>query len=393
MSRKSRAVQNNLKGQVRLDESVSRLVARLKPGDVAVIEAPDLDRRQALALLGARPTAVLNVSASTTGRRASLGALLLVESGIPVVDDLGGDVMTLAEGASVQVRGAAVYENDVLIATGVRRELEELRSLRAEGRERLKPSVETFAHTAGAIWETESAQILTGEGLQSLSVLAGRTVMVVSDGLSSAAQLKALKEFRRDFSVFIIAEGPAADLVSKVARDPDLIIGDISTTSEKLLRKGIPLVLLERPDGQVTGGERASVLGLDFVTVVTEATAADAAVLLADVSDASQIILVRDGSGLDGFLELSGPEAAAGFFITVRAQNKIIFAPVANELYRPGVRTWQLVLLLIAALIVLAAAILFTPWAGTWGHWLWGEVSSSAESLPAPIQNIQIALL
>lgn len=371
MRKGSGAQVETISGSVRIDESVARLVARLEPGEIAVVELPDLNRSSALSLLGSRPAAVLNAAPSTTGRRASLGAQLLVEGGIPVVDDLGSDVMTLAEGDRITVSGSDVYRDDLLVAAGRRRSIEELRVEQVAGWQRLEPAVESFSHAAASTWEKESAQYLEGEGVPRVPDLRGRTAIVVGEGVRSERQLRELKPFSRDFSAFLIADGAAAGMVARTLRMPDLIIGDIATTPEKILRKGRPLVLLERPDGHVLGGERASALALDYAAMTTSANSFAAAILLADTAEAKQIVTVGDSAGIDGFLEQSAGAAAAGFFIELKARQRLVSATVAKALYRPGVRTWQLILLMLAALLALTAAVLFTPVGGTLGQQLW----------------------
>ena len=55
-------------GPARVDHRTKRLVTRLRPGEIAVIDHEDLDRVAAESLVAAQPAAVLNVARSTTGR-------------------------------------------------------------------------------------------------------------------------------------------------------------------------------------------------------------------------------------------------------------------------------------------------------------------------------------
>ncbi len=56
-----------------VDHRTKRLVSRLRPGDIAVIDHEDLDRVAAESLVEARPSAVLNVARSSSGRYANEG--------------------------------------------------------------------------------------------------------------------------------------------------------------------------------------------------------------------------------------------------------------------------------------------------------------------------------
>src|SRR5258705_3475148 len=76
-------------GVVRLDRRTKRLVGRLRPGEIAVIDHVDLDRVAADSLVAAGVAAVLNAQPSVSGRYPHLGPGRLIQGGIPLVDDLG----------------------------------------------------------------------------------------------------------------------------------------------------------------------------------------------------------------------------------------------------------------------------------------------------------------
>src|SRR5215469_13804707 len=80
-------------GVARVDVRTKVLVRRLEPGDIAIIDHADLDRVSADELIACRVAAVVNAARSVTGRYPNLGPRLLLEAGIPVVDDVGKDVL------------------------------------------------------------------------------------------------------------------------------------------------------------------------------------------------------------------------------------------------------------------------------------------------------------
>src|SRR6202012_6113130 len=89
-------------GVARVDVRTKVLVRRLEPGDVAVIDHPDLDRVSADELIACRVAAVVNASKSITGRYPNLGPRLLLDAGIPLVDDVGKEVLSkVADGDRV----------------------------------------------------------------------------------------------------------------------------------------------------------------------------------------------------------------------------------------------------------------------------------------------------
>src|SRR3954452_15962418 len=98
-----------VRGPAKVGRRTKDLVRRLRPGDVAVIDHLDLDRVAAEGLVMARPAAVVNASASISGRYPNVGPLLLAAAGIPLLDGVGGDVMDeVRDGATVVVAGDEV---------------------------------------------------------------------------------------------------------------------------------------------------------------------------------------------------------------------------------------------------------------------------------------------
>src|SRR4051794_16244418 len=87
-------------GTARLDRRTKKLTKRLQPGDVAVIDHVDLDRVSAEALVSCGAGAVVNVAPSISGRYPNLGPQILLEAGIPLVDDVGPEIFAkVHEGA------------------------------------------------------------------------------------------------------------------------------------------------------------------------------------------------------------------------------------------------------------------------------------------------------
>src|SRR5262252_6010652 len=104
-------------GVARVDPRTKVLVKRLNPGDIAIIDHADLDRVSADELIGCRVAAVVNAAKSITGRYPNLGPKLLLDAGIPLVDDMGRDVLTrVAEGAIVRLDGENLYLGDQVVA-------------------------------------------------------------------------------------------------------------------------------------------------------------------------------------------------------------------------------------------------------------------------------------
>src|SRR3954451_49181 len=95
-----------ISGVARLDRRASRLLNRLHPGDIAVIDIADLDRSTADALVGAGVSAVVNAQPSISGRYPNLGPEVLIASGVALLDGVGSDIFAeVKEGARLRLDG------------------------------------------------------------------------------------------------------------------------------------------------------------------------------------------------------------------------------------------------------------------------------------------------
>src|SRR5215468_2252449 len=123
--RRTRTAEPGIAGTVRLDRRTKRLVGRLRAGDIALIDHVDLDRVAADSLVATRVAAVLNAKPSISGRYPNLGPEVLIEAGIPLIDDLGEDTFQhIREGAEVAIDGNTVMVDGLPVAHGVRQDAE-----------------------------------------------------------------------------------------------------------------------------------------------------------------------------------------------------------------------------------------------------------------------------
>ena len=362
---------------VRLDDQMGRLVGRLQEGEIAVIKVPDLDRASALALAACRPAAVLNAARTVTGRRAATGAGVLLDSGVPLLDDFGPDLLSLRDGdtVSVDVAAAEVSQGRSLVCAG---QVVDAAPARASSGAALDSQAQALARSLSLVWESDSAALLDSEGLPNLPSLADRTAVVIGPGPEVAGQLQALRHLVKGTDPYIIVAGCGASAAAPLKRRPDLFVGDPTGIAEDALAPVPRRIIVQRPGGHQRGADWLHELGMEYDVLPTSASAVDAAVLLADAAGASSIVRVGDDPGIVGYLDQSPVEGAAGFLIRLRAGRKLISADAAQALYRPPVPTWLLVALVVAALVVFGVALLATPWGQSIGGWVPGAAAESA---------------
>ena len=111
-------------GIARIDTNTRRLLERVGPGDIAILDEVDLDRSTADRLIEANVVAVVNASRSISGRYPNLGPEVLVASGIVLLDDVGPEIFKrVKDGAKVRVHNDRLLVGERRLALGT--ELEE----------------------------------------------------------------------------------------------------------------------------------------------------------------------------------------------------------------------------------------------------------------------------
>ena len=114
-------------GTAKLDRRTKRLVKRLGPSDIAIIDHPNLDRISAEELLESGVRIVVNVSSSSTGDYPNAGPLALVLGGVCLIDAPGAELFEeVKEGEPLVVRGSNVFRNGSRLAAGRARAADEL---------------------------------------------------------------------------------------------------------------------------------------------------------------------------------------------------------------------------------------------------------------------------
>jgi hypothetical protein len=91
-----------------VDARTKRLVQRVQPGEIAVIDHEDLDGVSAEALVAAGVGGVVNAARSISGRYPNLGPIRLLEAGIPLVDPSGSSRQG-AGGRAAAADGDRIY--------------------------------------------------------------------------------------------------------------------------------------------------------------------------------------------------------------------------------------------------------------------------------------------
>jgi uncharacterized membrane-anchored protein len=362
--RRSRS--NDLPGIVataRLDRRTKQLTKRLAPGDIAIIDHADLDRVSATSLIRRQVSAVINVAPSISGRYPNMGPQLLLDAGIPLVDDVGPDVFEqVKEGKSVRLDGDTLYLGEMIVAKGPVQTALLLAEAMARAEEGLAGQLKAFITNTMDYIGRESELLFDGIDAPELRTsLEGRHALVVARGDRHREDLQALRSYIREFKPVIIAVDGGANALMDAGYRPDLIVGDMDSVSDKALNCGAELVVHAYPNGYAPGLPRVQDLGLESVLCPAAGTSEDVAVLLADEEGASLIVEVGMRFSLVEFLDKGRSGMASALLTRIKVGDKIVDAKGVSRLYRNRISGWALIVLALAAAVTIAVAVRFTP--------------------------------
>jgi uncharacterized membrane-anchored protein len=363
--RRSRAQEAapGVSGTVRLDRRTKNLTKRLRPGDVAVIDHVDIDRVSADSLVAAKVGAVVNAAPSISGRYPNLGPEILTAAGIPLVDGVGKEVFAaLKEGAQVRVEGNTLYGPDGgAVAEGTEQTPDTVAASMAEARAGLSTQLEAFATNTMEYMKRERALLLDGVGVPDVqTTIEGRHVLVVVRGYDYKEDLQALRSYIRDYRPVLVGVDGGADALVEAGYQPDMIIGDMDSVSDHVLRSGAEVVVHAYVDGRAPGLKRVQDLGVDAITFPAAATSEDIAMLLADEKGAKLIVAVGTHATLVEFLDKGRGGMASTFLTRLRLGGKLVDAKGVSRLYRSRISTGALIVLVLAALLAIVAALAVT---------------------------------
>ncbi len=347
----------------RLDRRTKNLTRRLQPGDIAVIDHADLDRVSAESMLRCDVAAVINVAPSITGRYPNLGPQLLIEAGVPLIDDVGPDVFDkLSDGKAVRLDGDTLYAGDAIVAKGTVQSAESVTAAMTKAKEGLSDQIRAFMANTVEYIGRDFEVLIDGIRIPDLRTkLEGRHALVIARGYRHHEDLLALRAYIREFKPVMVAVDGAADALLNAGYRPDLIIGDMDSVTDRALTCGAEIVVHAYSDGTAPGLARVQALGLDSVLLPATGTSEDAALLLSDEAGAVLIVAVGMRFTLVEFLDKGRPGMASAILTRMRVGDKIVEPKGVSRLYHSRVSTSWLVLLVLAAAATIAVAMWFLP--------------------------------
>ncbi|MEV4256435.1 putative cytokinetic ring protein SteA [Spirillospora sp. NPDC049652] len=348
---------------VRLDRRTKNLTKRLQPGDIAVIDHVDLDRVSAEALVSCQVGAVVNVAPSISGRYPNLGPQILLDAGIPLVDDVGPEIFTkLSEGDGVRVDGGTVYKGADTVAKGTEQTDETLEASITEAKANLGHQLEAFVANTMEYVKRERDLLIDGVGVPDVATrLDGRHALIVVRGYHYREDIATLRPYIREYRPVLIGVDGGADALLEAGYRPDMIVGDMDSVSDAALTCGAEIVVHAYRDGRAPGLQRVEELGREAVVFPATATSEDIAMLLADEKGATLIVAVGTHFNMVEFFDKGRAGMSSTFLTRLRVGSKLVDAKGVSRLYRSRISGWSLLLLVLVAFIAMTTAVFMSP--------------------------------
>ena len=133
----------------------------------------------------------------------------------------------------------------------------------ADAREGLSVQLEAFAANTMEYLKQERDLLLDGVGVPDVTTeIAGRHCLIVVRGYDYKADLDVLRPYIREFKPVLIGVDGGADALVEAGYTPDMIIGDMDSVTDDVLRCGAEVVVHAYPDGRAPGLARVRQLGV-----------------------------------------------------------------------------------------------------------------------------------
>ncbi len=352
------------RGSLRKDRRTKRLVQRLRSGDIALLDHPDLDRVAAESLLHCGVKVVLNSSPFCSGLFPPEALPMLFSGGVHLIELSGCNPFDrIEEGDTVTVRGGNVLLGNAEIIPGrvVTRAICEnyfhraaFRRTRVLDRFILNTLTHAFRERRLITARTDPPPLQTR--------IRGRHVVVAVRGKDFRQDLKAIRVYLREKKPVLIGVDGGADALLECGLVPDVIIGDMDSVSDPALRLARERVVHAYMDGRgVPGGSRLERLDLSYQVYRAPGTSEDIALLISFELGAELIVAVGTHISVTDFLEKGRRGMASTFLVRLKVGDRLVDARGVSRLYGGYSIRGLLPVLFLAGVLPAAILFIFSP--------------------------------
>jgi uncharacterized membrane-anchored protein len=358
---------------VRPGKRTKLLTKVLEPGQIALIDHKDIDRVSGEELVRKGVACVINVAPSSTGDYPNTGPSIIADAGVHLVDMPNGELFdVLEDGQEISVRGSEVWLDGKVVGRGEVQSREVVADKYEQAKRQVGHALERFAENTMHHIRQES-ELLSGKfDLPELdTVFRDRDVLVVVRGVDHQRDLRALRSYIRDEKPILIGVDGGGDALMDEGHKPDMIVGDMDSAADSVLKCGAEMIVHGYTDGRAPGRDRLEDLGVDYKIVAATGTSEDIAMLMAAEEGARLIVTVGAHFNLVEFLDKNRKGMASTFLTRVRIGEILVDAKGVSRLYRPRASNRALTGVLVAGAFALFVAILVSPSLSNLADLLW----------------------
>lgn len=351
-----------VKGRARVDRRTKKLIQRLQPYEIAIISHNGIDKLAAQGLIEARCKLVLNADLSLSPDYPNEGPLMLIKAGIPIIDNLGPEIMSIPEGSEVEVIGDTVYVNETFVARGEQLDEKKVRAAMEVAKSRLGEVLTSFVDNTLSYARNEIGLVAQKVPVPPIQTkLNGKHVLIVVRGFDYKEDLRAISSYINEMRPVLVGVDGGADALLEFGYRPDIVIGDMDSVSDAALREAKEIIVHAYTNGEAPGLKRIKEMGLSAVTLPLSGTSEDAAMLLAYEKGASLIVAVGTHSNVLDFLEKGRRGMGSTFLVRLKVGSILVDAKGVSRLYRSRVKGRYLAQVIAAALLPFAAVAVISP--------------------------------
>lgn len=342
---------------------------KFRAGDIAVINAANISRQDAQALIDVQPAAVVNVAEFSTGTIPNYGPHMLLDAQVELLENVGDEfVAGFRDGKKARITtDGEIFVGDTLLGQGSKVERAKAEKDFAEARRNLVDHMEAYFGNSIEFIHSEGPLLIDGLGIPEAGAeMRERKVLVVSPSEDHRGKIKSLRNFIREYHPVLVGVDSAADSLVELGYTPDLIVGNPQDIATETLRSGARVILPADPDGTAEGLERIQDLGIGAMTFPAATdSATDLALLLADYHEAEMIVQVGDSLDLDDIFAAEAQATPAAMLTRLKAGSRLVDSSAIINLYtvKSGSSlTWLWAVL--GILVALAAVVLIVGLGG-----------------------------
>ncbi len=347
-------------------EKTKELIKRLLPGDYALIKHADIDWVAAEALERKSVGGVINAKPFITGTYPNLGPSYLLKHHILMWEITESDFFAVPDLCEAKINKSELVVGEKSYFLKAISE-EEIEAGLALARENLPLRLSEFANNTLEYAKQEMALLTKELPLDKLKVkIEGKEAVVVTRGKDYREDLVAIRSFIEDRHPVLVGVDGGADALLEMGYQPDLIIGDMDSVSDRALKLGKELVVHAYLDGKAPGTERLEKVGLKSLVIPCEGTSEDLALLIMQQLKATLIVTVGSHSNMIDFLEKGRKGMASTFLTRLRVGDRIVEAKGLSVIYRARPKNTYALLIILAAFIPLLVLIILSPPVASW---------------------------